>query len=185
MMKKVFLSVVAIFLLLNHVAAQKYLARNGYIGFFSATPMENIEAHNYQASSVLDTESGEMVYSVLIKGFEFEKALMQEHFNEKYLESDKYPKSTFKGRILNIDELDLSKDGIYDVEVEGDLTIKDATNHIKVKGTLERKGDHLIAKTKFPVRVADYNIHIPAMVKDNIAEVVDVNVNVEYKPYKK
>ena len=185
MMKNILFSALALLLFAGHVSAQKYMARNGYIGFFSATPMENIEAHNYQASSVLDAESGEMAYSVLIKGFEFEKALMQEHFNEKYLESDKYPKSTFKGRILNMDALDLSKDGIYDVEVEGDLTIKDATNHIKVKGTIERKGDYLIAKTKFPVRVADYNIHIPAMVKDNIAEVVDVSVNVEYKPYKK
>ncbi len=185
MMKKVFFCTALMLLLLNHVVAQKYIARNGYIGFFSATPMENIEAHNYQASSVLDMESGEMVYSVLIKGFEFEKALMQEHFNEKYLESDKYPKSTFKGKILNIDEQNLSKDGIYDVEVEGDLSIKDVTKRIKVMGTLERKGERIVAKTKFPVRVADYNIHIPAMVKDNIAEVVDVEVKVEYKPYKK
>lgn len=184
-MKKVFFSAVAMLLFLNHIVAQKYIARNGDIGFFSSTPIEDIEAHNYQASSVLDIGSGEMVYSVLIKGFEFEKALMQEHFNEKYLESDKYPKSTFKGKILNMDQLDLSKDGVNNVEVEGDLTIKNVTKHIKVKGTLERKGSHIIAKAKFPVHVADYNIHIPAMVKDNIAEVVDVDINVEYKPYKK
>ncbi len=184
-MKKTFITLSVLFLFAIQLSAQKYITRNGHIWFFSKAPLENIEAHNYQASSVMDLETGDMVYSVLIKGFEFEKALMQEHFNEKYMESDKYPKSTFKGKILNIEELDLSKDGIHEVEVEGDLSIKDATNHIKVKGTLEKKGDKIIAKSKFPVRLADYNIHIPAMVKDNIAEVVDVMVDVEYEPYKK
>ena len=159
-MKKTFITLSVLFLFAIQLSAQKYITRNGHIWFFSKAPLENIEAHNYQASSVMDLETGDM-------------------------ESDKYPKSTFKGKILNIEELDLSKDGIHEVEVEGDLSIKDATNHIKVKGTLEKKGDKIIAKSKFPVRLADYNIHIPAMVKDNIAEVVDVMVDVEYEPYKK
>ena len=164
--------------------SQKYFTRNGHIWFYSEAPLENIEAHNYQATSILDIGKGDMAFSVLIKGFEFEKALMQEHFNEKYMHSDKHPKSTFEGRILNLDKIDLTKPGVHKVRVGGKLTIHGVTKDVETDGTLEVKDGKIHGKAKFQVAVADYDITIPAVVKDNIAKILDVNVDVVYEPYK-
>src|SRR4051812_6500282 len=98
-------------------AQEKYFTRAGHISFHSETPVETILANNNQVTSILDAATGEMVFAVLIKGFEFEKALMQEHFNENYLESDKFPKAKFTGKILNFDKINLKKDGKHDVDV--------------------------------------------------------------------
>src|SRR5689334_13278421 len=76
-----------------------FITRSGHVWFYASTPLENIEAHNHQVSSALNTANDSIAFSALNKGFEFERALMQEHFNENYMESDKYPKSTFKGKI--------------------------------------------------------------------------------------
>jgi len=159
---------------------QNYITKTGHIWFFSSAPMEDIEAHNYQVTSVISADRGEMVFKSLLKGFQFEKALMQEHFNEKYVESDKYPESTFQGKILNLNEIDLTKDGKFDVKVEGDLKIHGITNKVKAGGTLEVKGDKMIAISKFQVAVTDYKINIPGSVKDNIAEVIDIHVEMDY-----
>lgn len=188
-MKKTIAAVLSLFiavLIFSSFAANNvadvYMTRTGHIWFFSHSQMEDIEAHNYQASSALNTKTGEMVYSVLIKGFQFKKDLMRKHFNENYLHSEKYPKSTFSGKVLNIDKIDFSKNGKYEVEVEGDLMIHNITKKVKAPGTLEVKDGTISGKSKFKVRVKDYNIEIPALVKDNIAEVVDVNVDLTYKP---
>ena len=100
------------------IRAQTYIAKNGKISFFSKTSMENIDALNNQVVSVMDGKTGVMQFSVQITGFLFKKALMQEHFNENYVESDKFPKSTFKGNVINIKSVDLKKDGIYPVKVK-------------------------------------------------------------------
>lgn len=161
--------------------AQKYVTKTGYIRFFSTTPIEDIEAHNRQVNAALDATSGDLVFKVLMKSFQFEKALMQEHFNENFVESDKFPNSTFKGKITNINDVDFSKNGKYDVNIEGDLTIKDATKKIKEKGTLEVDGDKVKGLSTFYVQVADYNIKIPNTVTNNIAKSirVDVDINLE------
>lgn len=166
------------------VFAQKYIARNGHIWFYSQAPMENIEAHNYQATSILDSKTGEMAFSLMIVGFQFEKALMQEHFNEKYLHSEKFPKASFKGKILNLDEIDLSENGKYDVKINGDINIHGVTKNIQAEGTLEVQNGKILAKSKFPISVEEFNIEIPDLVKDNIAKVVDVTVDMEYEAYK-
>src|SRR4030042_6695880 len=104
------LSLIILFLTLFFAAnAQKYMTKNGYIGFFSHTPLEDIKADNNQVASVLDISTGEIVFQVLIKSFHFEKTLMEEHFNENYMESDKFPKSTFTGKIINLSSVDFSK----------------------------------------------------------------------------
>ena len=185
-MKKYALILILLVTAATNVFAQKYFTRSGHISFYSTAPLENIEAHNYQASSIMDVSTGDMAFSMLIKGFEFKKALMQEHFNEeKYMASDKYPKSTFEGKILNIKDINLQKDGKYDVDVEGDLTIRGVTKKVKTKGTITVNGGKVSAYAKFPVRLSDYNVSIPTMVKDNIAEVVDVTVAINYEEYKK
>lgn len=165
--------------------AEKYITKTGHISFYSEAPLENIEADNNQVTSILDTETGEMVYSLLMKGFQFEKALMQEHFNEKYVHSEKYPKATFQGKILNFDEIDLTKPGTYEVEVEGTLNLHGVSKEIKSAGTIEVKDGEIVATSKFDLTLSDYEIEIPSVVKDNIAKVVEVSVKMNYKPFKK
>lgn len=162
--------------------AQKYFTRDGKVAFFSSTPIENIEAHNSKATSVLDAESGRMEFAILIKAFQFEKALMQEHFNENYMESSTYPKATFKGAIEDWSKVNLSKNGEYPVTVSGDMTIHGVTQRVEATGVVTVKGDDISASSEFPVTVADYDIEIPAVVRDNIAKEVKVSVAVDYEP---
>ena len=166
----------------SSVFAQKYMTKTGHISFFSKAPMENIEAHNNQVSSIINTANGELVFSLLMKSFNFQKALMQEHFNEKYVESDKFPKAEFKGKITNLSSIDFKKEGPQAAEVAGTLTIHGVTKDATAKGTVEVKGGKLYVKATFPVTVADYNITIPAAVRENIAKVVDVTVDMVYDP---
>jgi polyisoprenoid-binding protein YceI len=161
---------------------QKFMTKNGYIGFFSHTPMEDIKGDNNQVASVLDISTGELVFQVLIKSFHFEKALMEEHFNENYMESDKFPKSTFRGKIINLSSVDFTKPGKYDVTVEGDLNMHDVTNKISVKGTIEVVQGGVTAFSKFNVVPEDYKISIPGVVRDNIAKTLEVSVNMKYAP---
>jgi len=160
------------------VFSQKYLTKNGKISFFSDAPMEKIEALNSQVNAALNISNGELVFKVLMKSFIFEKALMQEHFNENYVESDKYPNSTFKGKIQNINNIDFSKNGKHNVIVEGDLTIHGVTQKVKHPGTIEIKEGKIIAISKFMIALKDYNIKIPNNVLKNIAENIEISVNV-------
>ncbi len=165
----------------HDVVAQNYMTRNGMIRFYSEAPLENIEAVNRQVSSVINTETGEFVFRVVMRSFNFEKALMQEHFNENYIESHKYPNASFQGRITNIDEINFSVPGEYVAQVEGELTIRDVTRSISKTGTFIVNGEEILGKSTFDIAVADYNIRIPTAVVNNIAEVVEVTVEVPLK----
>jgi len=163
---------------LNISIAQKYTTKTGTIRFFSVAPAENIEAFNHQVNSAIDIVTGDFVFRVLMKGFRFEKALMQEHFNENYVESHKFPNAKFIGTIDEMKELDLTKNGIYEVSVSGNLTIHGITKKVKEKGTLEVKYGIILAHSVFFVKVADYEIKIPKTVMKNIAESIEVTVDV-------
>lgn len=163
---------------LASVNAQKYITKNGHIRFFSTTPMEDIEAHNRQVNSALDQQTGEFVFRVLMKSFQFEKALMQEHFNENYVESDKFPNATFTGKVSNINDVPFDKNGVYPVNVEGDLTIKGITKKISEKGTLEIREGKVYGKSTFNVLLSDYGIKVPAAVANNIARSIQIDVDV-------
>ena len=165
--------------------AQKYFTRSGSITFSSNAPLEKIEASNQKATSVLDIRSGKMEFAVLIKAFQFEKALMQEHFNENYMESDKFPKAKFKGAIADITSVDFSKDGDYPVKVKGELTIHGVTKEVEAEGTFNIKEGNIAAKSIFKIAVADYGIKIPKVVRDNIAKIVEINVSTQYELFKK
>ncbi len=167
---------------LSHLQAQKYFTREGKISFFSDAPLEKIEAHNQQATAVADFTSGAMEFAVLIKAFQFEKALMQEHFNENYMESTKYPKATFKGQIADAAKVNLSKDGTYPVKVKGMLTIKGVSKEIETDGTIVVRGGAVSASSAFKIVVADYGIAIPKVVADKIAKIVEVKVDVNLAP---
>ena len=170
----------ALILVSSVTMAQKVYTKNGNISFFSKSPLENISADNNQVMSVLNTQTGEMQFSILIKGFHFEKALMEEHFNENYMESEKYPKSTFKGMISDISKVNFKKDGSYPVTVSGDLNIHGVTNKVSVPGTVTVKGGSITANSKFIVKLADYKISVPKVVKDNIAENIEITVACNY-----
>jgi len=162
--------------------AQKYMTKTGYIGFYSQTPMENIKADNNQVASVLDISSGDMVFQVLIKSFHFERALMETHFNENYMESEKFPKSIFKGKITDVSSVDFKKNGVYNITVEGDLTIRDVTNKVSTKGTLEVVSGGINAGSRFNIVPEDYKISIPGVVRDKIAKNLEVTVTMKYAP---
>jgi polyisoprenoid-binding protein YceI len=160
---------------------QKYMTRTGIIHFFSATTVENIEALNNQASSVINMENGEMAFTILMKAFSFEKALMQEHFNEKYVESEKFPKATFKGMIQNFASLKLSTKPT-DVTIKGQLTIHGVTKDIEVKGTLtEPSAGKITGLSTFSIKLVDYNIEVPSAVRNNISETIEIKVKMNYE----
>lgn len=166
------------------LSAQKYITKNGHIKFFSEAPMETIEAHNRQVNCALDISNGDFVFKVLIKSFEFEKALMQEHFNENYMESDKIPASTFSGKIENISEIDFNKDGEYPVRVMGTINVHGVKKDIEEGGNLEVKGDKVLATSVFHLKPEDFDIKIPKTVIDNIAKEIEVTVDVDLSKMK-
>jgi len=177
MKKIVFLTLVALCLTLAG-QAQKYATKNGFIRFYSDAPLEKIEAINRQVNAALDVSTGNFVFRVLMKSFTFEKALMQEHFNENYVESDKFPNATLLGMVTNIKDVNFSKDGTYPVVVEGKLTIHGETKQITEKGTFEVKGEKVTGKAKFNITLSDYKIDVPNTSLDNISNTIEITIEV-------
>lgn len=168
-------------LMSNVTAQEKYIDRRGKASFFSSAPLEDIKAENDQAVSVIDTGTGEIVASMLMRSFDFRKALMEEHFNETYIESHKYPKAIFKGRITNMDEIDFSKDGKYTLDVTGEITLHGVTKPLSVKAEAVVSKGVIQAKSVFPLAVKDFDIKVPRLVINNIAEVVEVTIAFNYQ----
>jgi len=169
--------IIVLLMITSSAFAQKNITKNGRIRFYSETPMEKIEAINTQVNSALDISTGDFVFKVLIKSFEFERALMQEHFNENYMESGKFPNATFSGKISNLKDINFNKDGSYSATVEGNLTMHGVTKKVSEKGTIEVKGGKIITKAVFNIKPQDYNISIPGAVVAKIAESIQVNVD--------
>lgn len=165
-------------------AQDKFYTKNAKINFYSVTPLEDIQAQNKAAVCVLDTKTGSLQFSTLIKGFEFENEEMQDHFNEHYLESDKFPKSEFKGQITNNASVNYKKAGTYPVQVKGALTIHGVTKDVQTNGTVKVDGTGMTTTATFNVAVADYGIKIPSLVKDKIAKTVKVTVDAKLDPLK-
>jgi len=151
------------------------------ISFFSETPIENISAVTKEALSIIKRDS--VIFSVRNTSFVFEKPLMQEHFNENYMESSKYPVSTFKGKIN--ETVDLTKNGTYSVTCSGVLNMHGVTKTYTFRGTITVKGDEVHLKSDFDVRLVDHKIDRPVAVLKNLAEVIAVKVDVKYLTYKK
>ena len=159
--------------------AQKYKSSESYIRFFSDAPMEDIEAENEDATSIVDWDSKALVFVVPISSFQFEKKLMQEHFNENYLETDKYPKAFFKGKIVEWDE------GQGSAKASGELEIHGVKQNVEMNGELKRTDKEMEISAVFNVRLEDYKIKIPKAVFYNIAEEVEVTVKFNYGLYEK
>ena len=175
-MKKVMIVLMLVALHFQWSTAQQYYSKTGKITFTSKAPLETIEASNTSANVIVDATTGAVEAAVLIKGFLFEKALMQEHFNENYLESHKYPKATFKGTITNLKAVNFEKEGTYKAELNGSLTMHGVTKPMLTSGTLNVRGGKISVTSTFDIAVADYNIEIPKVVRDNISKTVNVRV---------
>lgn len=181
-MKQVLVSLFLCTLSVGSFAQSLFMTRSGKISFFSKTPIENIEATNNEVTSLLDIEKGDLVFAVLVKSFHFDKALMEEHFNENYLESTKYPKATFNGKILDLSKVNFSISGTYEIEVGGDLTIHGIKQYQTASGTLIVSPGKLVASSRFVIKLSDYKIEIPALVAEKISPTVEINVNCIYAP---
>ena len=166
------------------VIGQKYYSKSGKISFYSDTDMEKIEAENASASTVIDFSTGAIEWAVLIQGFSFEKSLMQDHFNENYMESSKFPKAKFKGKIEDHTKVDISKDGEYKVMVSGELEIHGIKQPVSTNAMLIVKNNSLSADCNFSVKIADYGIKVPKLVEDNIAKEVAIEIQADYKVLK-
>jgi len=156
--------------------AQKFLANNGQVTFFSDAPLENISAINNNVSAVFDASTNDLVFQLKVSDFIFPKALMQEHFNENYLESDIYPNATFLGKV--------TENNNGRAIVKGDLKIHGITNNITVNGEIVQNTASIIISANFTVKLEDYSIKIPTLVMYKIAEEIEITVNIELKQLK-
>lgn len=162
---------------------EKMFTRTGKVFFISKTSIINIDGTNNRTICFLNLKTGEIVAGMAMKHFEFTLPLAEEHFNENYVESDKYPNAKFSGKILNYDKLQVSKPGKYQVDVEGMLTFHGVTNSIKISGNLEIQTDKLIAQCNFVINIDDYKIKVPKLVDDKVAREIPVSVYFELIPY--
>jgi polyisoprenoid-binding protein YceI len=177
-MEKKLLVIIFIFLSTFELHAQRYMSDSTFVKFFSEAMLENIAAYSTETTSAIDIETGRFAFNLPIKSFQFKKSLMQEHFNENYLESDKYPKATFLGTIRDWKK----QEGKVNVTATGEMTIHGVTRNIDVKGDISFDGNKIIINSVFPIRLEDYNIKIPKAVFYNIAEEVEVTVYFDYSP---
>jgi hypothetical protein len=160
------------------LCAQRFVAENGFITFFSQAPVENIQADNRNVTSLFSADNGTIAFSVPIKEFQFEKKLMQEHFNDKYMESDRFPRSTFAGKVTGYS---LTATGLQSVRARGKLTIHGIVKEVDIPGTLEVKNNNIIIKTKFKVLNKDYGIVIPQILWKNVSEEIEITIDMTYR----
>lgn len=181
-MKKLILSGMLCSALLAPVSAQRFFTRDARVQFNSDAPMEKIEALNKSGTAVVDSKTGKMEWKVLIKNFIFEKALMQEHFNENYMESGKYPNAIYKGEITNLSAVHFDQDGTYKVQTRGIIEIHGVKKEIEVPGTIVVSKGAVKINATFLLACADFNIQIPGVVRDKIAKEVAVKIDASLNP---
>lgn len=181
-MKKIKLLSIVLFFI-NTLVAQnnKYFTRNATITFVSAAPMEKISSKNSQVNCILNTQTNDLAFKVVVKSFEFEKQAMADHFNDDYLQSDKFPNATFEGKIANT--IDYSKNGKFDITVDGKLTIHGVTKALKQKGTIEIKNGKITAKSTFSILLSDYGITVPNDYLKKISNTVELKIDAVMTPY--
>jgi len=160
-------------------AQSRFFAEKAKTTFYSDGVIEDISAENNKGTSIFDALSGDIAFLLNIKDFQFDKKLMQVHFNEKYMESDQYPKALFKGKVSGYSP---KATGVQKVVATGVLTIHGVSHEVSVPGTMEMAGDYLNMHAKFVVKLEDYKIAVPQIVWQNIAQQVDVNLTFNYRP---
>jgi polyisoprenoid-binding protein YceI len=181
-MKRPIITMLIFFAFSQFSFAQNYITRNGKIGFYSHTAIEDIRATNNEVFGSINTQTGAMQYIVLIKSFQFKNAAMQQHFNDKeYMNSSEFPKSEFKGTISNLSAINFKKDGTYSATVEGDLTLHGVTNKVTTTGTITIKEGKISSNAVFKVKLVDYNIKVPTIATAKIAESIEITADCSYE----
>ena len=159
-----------------------YVSKNVRVTIFSSALIEDIKAVTSSGVSVFNATTGELDFSVAMSSFQFEKAFMQQHFNTDYMESDKYPRAVFKGKIQ--EHIDVTKDGIYTVNARGDLTVHGITHTRTIPGTITVKNGVISMASEFMVKCTDHHIEIPQILFYHIAESIKATVSATYLSYK-
>ncbi len=181
MIKKIIYLAIFFLFIKSSCFCQEYFTKNGRISFFSKATLENISADNNQVISLLNTKNSTLRFYLLVNAFHFPKAMMEQHFNSDYMESDKYPSSSFKGIVTGINNFDVEKDGSYSVSVNGTLEIHGVTKNITTTGTIIIKNGKLSATCVFKIILKDYNIEIPSIVINNISKQIEITVACQYE----
>lgn len=157
-----------------NIQAQKFFTKDGTIRFFSNAKLEKIEATNNKASIVFDANTGAIEIAALVKGFIFENAFMGEHFNETYIESDKFPKANFKGKLENRSAVNVNVAGTYKAKVVGDLTMHGVTKPVSTDATFVVGGGKIETDAKFSLKASDFDVKIPGDKADNISNMIEI-----------
>lgn len=176
---RIVLSFLLVLVAEGYTFSQRYMAEKGLISFFSDAPVEDIAAINHNVTSIFTASSGAIAFSVPVSDFEFEKKLMKEHFNDKYMESNRFPRSTFAGTITGYS---MGNAGVQRVRAQGKLTIHGIVKEIDVPGSLEVTNGTVVMKTRFNVLIADYGIKIPQILWQNVSDEIQVTVDLTYNP---
>jgi len=183
-MIRFFLAAILLLSLQNLSAQDIYFTRTGQIDFHAGTSVEDVDAVNNEVTSMVNIKTGDVVFNVLIKSFHFKRALMEEHFNENYLESSKIPKSTFNGKITNLSAINFSKEGNYTATVEGDFTLHGVARKITLPATITISKEGIRGVSHFSIKPQDYDIAIPSLVADKIAKEISITIDCRYEPRK-
>ncbi len=181
--KQIFLTLVLPIAMTSHMIGQIYIAKNCTISFLSLTPVEDVAATNTAAKPLLNTATGDLQMKIPMTAFVFDKPLMQEHFNENYVESEKFPYAIFKGKLEN--EINFSKDGEYKAAVTGTLLIHGVEKERTIEGVITVKGSEIVLSSSFKIKFSDHGIVIPALYSGVIPPDTDVKINAQLEPYKK
>ena len=181
MYNRIFIAAI-VFIMGQQLKAQDiWITRSGIITFHAGTSLEDIDGVNSEVASLLNIKTGDLAFNVPVKSFHFTRSLMEEHFNENYMESTKYSKSTFQGRIVDLSKVNFDKNGSYNVAIEGDLTIHGVTKKVNAPGTVSVAGGKISATSTFKTVLADYNISIPGVVAEKIAKEATIEVKCNYE----
>jgi len=160
----------------------KFISKNAYISFYSSTPMEDILGESNEAATILDSETGEIIFQAIMTTFHFKRALMEEHFNENYMESAKFPKTKFKGKIEGYTK-DMLKGPVTNIKISGQFNVHGVEKTITVPGTIGMDGGNLVGTSKFKVTPEDYGIVIPSVVREKIGKEMEITVKATYLPF--
>jgi hypothetical protein len=179
-MKKFIFTMLALISLSALTSQSKYLTKTGQLAFEASVPsFEEVAAKNNSVTAILNTANGDFAALALVKAFRFKNALMEEHFNENYAESDSHPKATFKGNIKGFNLGDLSESGSSQT-INGSLTFHGVTKEIKdISLTLKMVDDKIVLTGSFKVMVSDFDIDIPKVVANKLSDEVSVTFNFE------
>ena len=180
-MKKIILLFAFGLIIFNAGAQNRYFTKDAKINFNSSTPLEDIIAESNQATTFIDIEKNEVAFSVLTTSFKFRRALMEEHFNENYMESTKFPKAKFTGKIIS--PIDWKSEKQVTVDVKGELTMHGATKEVTIKAQITPGKGKIVAMTELKVTPEDFKISIPSAVRDKIAKEVTIKIEAVYAPY--